>query len=62
MGKPIRTAERKVIELGGSLMITMPKQFCEENGIKKGDVLDVHFWKRGNLVVSPKVRGGEKSE
>jgi antitoxin component of MazEF toxin-antitoxin module len=47
----INTTVRKTIGSGGSLLITLPKRFCNTHGLKTGDELAVIY--DGELLVKP---------
>jgi len=46
-----KKSTRKIIELGESLLITIPRDFIRAHGLKKGDLVDVFF--DDKLVVKP---------
>ena len=42
---------QKVLELGGSSYICLPRDFCGEHGIRKGDTVEVLY--DGSVIVVP---------
>ena len=57
----INTTVRKTIGSGGSLLITLPKGFCNTHGLKTGDELAVIY--DGELLVKPNpIRTTEENE
>ena len=59
MNRPAKDVEkvRKVIRLGGSLVLTLPPEWLAENGITSEDHLRVNYW--GDLVL---IRPEERAE
>jgi antitoxin component of MazEF toxin-antitoxin module len=51
---PSRT-ERTVIRLGGSEIVSLPHDWCQGNGVKEGDKLEVLY--DDNIVIRPVKRG-----
>lgn len=45
---------RKLIAIGGSLLVTLPKGWCRFNGLRPGDKVLVTT--NGDLRVSPKAK------
>jgi phosphate uptake regulator len=52
---------RKVLEMGGgTLLVSLPKEWTRRNGVRKGATLDVSEISPGKLMVSPMRSGEEK--
>ena len=57
----IRSTVRKTIGSGGSLLITLPKSFCNNHGLKTGDELAIIY--DGELLIKPNpIRTTEETE
>jgi antitoxin component of MazEF toxin-antitoxin module len=41
---------RKVVRVGGSLGITLPRKYIESSGLKKDDFLEIYFDEQHNLI------------
>jgi antitoxin component of MazEF toxin-antitoxin module len=41
---------RKIVRVGGSLGITLPREYVESTGLKKDDFLEIYFDKQHNLI------------
>ena len=62
MGKPARViaGTRRVVRMGGSLVISLPAEFCHLHGIKEGD--DLPFAADHIMKVIPMPEGREDIE
>ena len=47
---------RTVIELGGSFIVTLPKDFCKDNKIKKGDHVTMLIGNKSVEVIAQNAR------
>ncbi len=59
-GSRIIAGTRRVVRLGGSLVITLPAEFCHLHGIKEGD--DLPFAANHIMKVIPMPEGKEDIE
>ena len=59
-GSRIIAGTRRVVRLGGSLVITLPAEFCYLHGIKEGD--DLPFAANHIMKVIPMPEGKEDME
>lgn len=59
-GSRIIAGTRRVVRLGGSLVITLPAEFCHLHGIKEGD--DLPFAANHIMKVIPMPEGKEDME
>jgi antitoxin component of MazEF toxin-antitoxin module len=46
----VRKDIRRIVRVGGSLGITLPREYIESIGLKKDDFLEVYFDERHNLI------------
>ncbi|MBU1975498.1 MAG: hypothetical protein KKG59_03790 [Nanoarchaeota archaeon] len=56
----MRVVERSVQEIGKSLLITLPKEWVNLLGVKKGNKLKILISERGTLQVSPEFIDGDE--
>jgi anaerobic selenocysteine-containing dehydrogenase len=42
---PMTRALARVRKVGGSLMVTIPKELVEQEGIREGEVVDLEIWR-----------------
>ena len=59
-GSRIIAGTRRVVRLGGSLVITLPAEFCHLHGIKEGD--DLPFAADHIMKVIPMPEGREDAD
>ncbi len=53
---------RNLQEIGGSLLVTVPKEWADQFRLKKGSSVEIGFAKDGTLLLAPRIPGQDSSE
>jgi len=53
---------RNLQEIGGSLLVTLPKEWADQFRLKKGSSVEIGFARDGTLVVAPRIPEQDSSE
>ena len=53
---------RKIVRVGGSLGITLPREYIQSVGLKKDDFLEIYFDEEHNLICIKPISADETNE
>jgi len=53
---------RRIVRVGGSLGITLPRKYIESIGLKKDDFLEIYFDEQHNLICIKPISANETNQ